>query len=176
MQFAVYGYKLLWVALLSNLIAMSIQLMSAKLGIATCKNLAEHIRNRFPSPIVWFYWIQAEIIAMATDIVAEFIGSALGFKMLFGISLLQGDLITGLVPFLILMLQNHGEQRLEIVIVAVCYILELMWAHPKSIDIIKGMVLFSFPTFDAVFLAAGIVGATIMPHVIYLHSALTQAN
>lgn len=112
---ASYGYKLLWVVVWANIMAMVIQLMSAKLGIATGKNLAEHIRDRFPRPAVWFYWIQAEIIAMATDL-AEFIGAAIGFKLLFGVSLLQGAVLTGVVTFLILMLQSRGQKPLELVI------------------------------------------------------------
>ncbi len=176
---ASYGYKLLWVVVWANVMAMVIQLMSAKLGIATGKNLAEHIRDRFPRPAVWFYWVQAEIIAMATDL-AEFIGAALGFKMLLGISLLQGAVLTGVATFLILMLQNRGQKPLELVIgglllfVAAAYIVELFFSQPKMSELMQGMALPSLPTADAVFLAAGVLGATIMPHVIYLHSSLTQ--
>ncbi len=178
---AAYGYKLLWVVVWANIMAMIIQLMSAKLGIATCKNLAEHIRDRFPRPAVWFYWVQAEIIAMATDL-AEFIGAALGFKLLLSISLLQGAVLTGVATFLILMLQSRGQKPLELVIgglllfVAAAYIVELFFSQPKVSELVTGMVLPSLPTSDAVFLAAGVLGATIMPHVIYLHSALTQAG
>lgn len=176
---AAYGYKLLWVVVWANIMAMLIQLMSAKLGIATGKNLAEHIRDRFPRPAVWFYWVQAEIIAMATDL-AEFIGAALGFKLLLGISLLQGAVLTGIATFLILMLQSRGQKPLELVIgglllfVAAAYIVELFFSQPKVSELVTGMALPSLPTSDAVFLAAGVLGATIMPHVIYLHSALTQ--
>lgn len=176
---AAYGYKLLWVVVWANIMAMVIQLMSAKLGIATGKNLAEHIRDRFPRPAVWFYWVQAEIIAMATDL-AEFIGAALGFKLLLGISLLQGAVLTGVATFLILMLQSRGQKPLEVVIgglllfVAAAYIVELFFSQPKVSELVMGMALPSLPTSDAVFLAAGVLGATIMPHVIYLHSALTQ--
>jgi manganese transport protein len=158
---------------------MVIQLMSAKLGIATGKNLAEHIRDRFPRPAVWFYWVQAEIIAMATDL-AEFIGAAIGFKLIFGVSLLQGAVLTGVVTFLILMLQNHGKKPLELVIgglllfVAAAYVIELFFSQPKITDLMQGLAVPSLPTADAVLLAAGVLGATIMPHVIYLHSSLTQ--
>ncbi|MEZ3499372.1 Nramp family divalent metal transporter [Pantoea sp. KPR_PJ] len=178
---AAYGYKLLWVVVWANIMAMIIQLMSAKLGIATGKNLAEHIRDRFPRPAVWFYWVQAEIIAMATDL-AEFIGAALGFKLLLGISLLQGAVLTGVATFLILMLQSRGQKPLELVIgglllfVAAAYIVELFFSQPKVSELVTGMALPSLPTSDAVFLAAGVLGATIMPHVIYLHSALTQGG
>jgi manganese transport protein len=178
---AAYGYKLLWVVVWANIMAMLIQLMSAKLGIATGKNLAEHIRDRFPRPAVWFYWVQAEIIAMATDL-AEFIGAALGFKLLLGISLMQGAVLTGIATFLILMLQSRGQKPLELVIgglllfVAAAYIVELFFSQPKVSELVMGMALPSLPTSDAVFLAAGVLGATIMPHVIYLHSALTQGD
>ena len=178
---ASYGYQLLWVVVWANVMAMLIQLMSAKLGIATGKNLAQHIRDRFPRPAVWFYWVQAEIIAMATDL-AEFIGAAIGFKLLFGISLLQGAVLTGIATFLILMLQSRGQKPLELVIgglllfVAAAYIVELFFSQPKVTDLLHGMAVPALPTADAVFLAAGVLGATIMPHVIYLHSSLTQCS
>ncbi|WP_413727918.1 Nramp family divalent metal transporter [Sodalis sp. RH19] len=176
---ASFGYRLLWVVVWANFMAMLIQLLSAKLGIATGKNLAEHIRDRFPRPAVWAYWIQAEIIAMATDL-AEFVGAAIGFKMLLGCSLLQGAIITGIATFLILMLQQRGQKPLELVIgglllfVAAAYIAELFFSQPNMAELGKGMLLPSLPNGDAVFLAAGVLGATIMPHVIYLHSSLTQ--
>ncbi|MTD28799.1 Nramp family divalent metal transporter [Erwinia sorbitola] len=178
---ASYGYTLLWVVVWANIMAMVIQLMSAKLGIATGKNLAEHIRDRFPRPAVWFYWVQAEIIAMATDL-AEFIGAAIGFKLVFGVSLLQGAMLTGVATFLILMLQSRGQKPLELVIgglllfVAAAYVIELFFSQPKVVDLLQGMAVPSLPTADAVLLAAGVLGATIMPHVIYLHSSLTQKN
>ncbi|AUX73295.1 Nramp family divalent metal transporter [Erwinia pyrifoliae] len=176
---ASYGYQLLWVVVWANVMAMVIQLMSAKLGIATGKNLAEHIRDRFPRPAVWFYWVQAEIIAMATDL-AEFIGAAIGFKLVFGVSLLQGAMLTGVATFLILMLQNRGQKPLELAIgglllfVAAAYVIELFFSQPKVVDLLQGMAVPALPTADAVLLAAGVLGATIMPHVIYLHSSLTQ--
>ena len=176
---ASYGYKLLWVVIWANIMAMVIQLMSAKLGIATGKNLCEHIRDRFPRPVVWFYWVQAEIIAMATDL-AEFIGAAIGFKLLFGVSLLQGAVLTGVATFLILMLQKRGQKPLELLIgglllfVAAAYVIELLFSQPQVVDLLQGMAVPSLPDSDSVLLAAGVLGATIMPHVIYLHSALTQ--
>lgn len=174
-----FGYKLLWVVVWANLMAMIVQLMSAKLGIATNKNLAEHIRDRFPRPAVWFYWIQAEIIAMATDL-AEFIGAALGFKLLLGLTLLEGAVVTGIITLLILSLQSRGQKPLEVTIcslllfVAGAYVLELVYTRPQPIDLLKGMIIPGLPDDQAVFLAAGVLGATIMPHVIYLHSSLTQ--
>ena len=178
---ASYGYQLLWVVVWANIMAMLIQLLSAKLGIATGKNLAEHIRDRFPRPAVWFYWVQAELIAMATDL-AEFIGAALGFKLLFGITLLQGAVITGGATFLILMLQSRGQKPLEWVIgamllfVAGAYVAEMIFSQPNPGGLIRGMALPVLPDSNALYLAAGVLGATIMPHVIYLHSALTQQD
>lgn len=176
---ASFGYQLLWVVVWANVMAMLIQLLSAKLGIATDKNLAEHIRDRFPRPIVWAYWVQAEIIAIATDL-AEFIGAAIGFKMLLGVSLLEGTVLTGIATFLILMLQKRGQKPLELVIgglllfVAAAYIVEMVFSQPQLSGLLRGMAIPDLPNSDAVFLAAGVLGATIMPHVIYLHSSLTQ--
>lgn len=112
---AAYGYQLLWVVVWANLMAMLIQLISAKLGIATGKNLAEHIRDRLPRPAVWAYSVQAEIIAMATDL-AAFIGAAIGFKLLLEVSLLEGAILTGIATFLILALQQRGQKPLEMII------------------------------------------------------------
>ena len=174
-----FGYKLLWVVVWANMMAMLIQILSAKLGIATGKNLAEQIRDHYPRPVVWLYWIQAEIIAMATDL-AEFIGAAIGFKLILGISLLQGAVLTGIATFLILMLQRRGQKPLEKVIgglllfVASAYIVELIFSQPNLVELGKGMLIPDLPNSEAVFLAAGVLGATIMPHVIYLHSSLTQ--
>lgn len=176
---ASFGYRLLWVVVWANLMAMVIQLLSAKLGIATGKNLPELIRDRFPRPVVWFYWVQAEIIAIATDL-AEFIGAAIGFKLLLGISLLQGAILTGIATFIILMLQRRGQKPLELVIggllifVAAAYIVELVFSRPSVAALAQGMIVPDLPNREAVFLAAGVLGATIMPHVIYLHSSLTQ--
>ena len=178
---ASYGYQLLWVVIWANLMAMIIQLLSAKLGIVSGKNLAEHIRDNFPKPVVWFYWVQAEIIAMATDI-AEFIGAALGFKLLFGVTLLEGAVISGIATCLILTLQQRGPKSLEWVIgamllfVAAAYVAELLFSQPKPKELLQGMIFPSLPDESALYLAAGVLGATIMPHVIYLHSALTQAG
>jgi len=176
-----FGYQLLWVVVWANIMAALIQVLSAKLGIATGKNLAEHIRDNYPKPVVWFYWIQAEIIAMATDL-AEFIGAAIGFKLILGISLLQGAVLTGIATFLILMLQNRGQKPLEIVIaglllfVAAAYLVELIFSRPDMVKLGEGMLIPSLPNSEAIFLAAGVLGATIMPHVIYLHSSLTQGQ
>jgi manganese transport protein len=148
---ASFGYKLLWVVVWANLMAMLIQMLSAKLGIATGKNLAEQIRDHYPRPAVWLYWVQAEIIAMATDL-AEFIGAAIGFKLILGVSLLQGAVLTGIATFLILMLQRRGQKPLEKVIgglllfVAAAYIVELIFSQPNLAQLGKGMVIPSLPT------------------------------
>ncbi len=176
-----FGYQLLWVVVWANIMAALIQVLSAKLGIATGKNLAEHIRDNYPKPMVWFYWVQAEIIAMATDL-AEFIGAAIGFKLILGISLLQGAVLTGIATFLILMLQSRGQKPLELVIaglllfVAAAYLVELIFSRPDMMALGEGMIIPSLPNSEAIFLAAGVLGATIMPHVIYLHSSLTQGQ
>ncbi|WDI79104.1 Nramp family divalent metal transporter [Candidatus Purcelliella pentastirinorum] len=176
---AAYGYTLLWVVTLANIMAILIQLMSAKLGIATNKNLAEHIRDNLPKPIVWFYWIQAEIIAIATDL-AEFLGATIGIKLITNISLSNSAIIVGILTFLILTIQKKGKKTLEIIIgillllVATAYLIELFYSKPKLSLLIKGLIIPSLPTTNSVFLSAGILGATIMPHVIYLHSSLTQ--
>lgn len=153
---ASFGYKLLWVVVWANLMAMLIQMLSAKLGIATGKNLAEQIRDHYPRPAVWLYWVQAEIIAMATDL-AEFIGAAIGFKLILGVSLLQGAVLTGIATFLILMLQRRGQKPLEKVIgglllfVAAAYIVELIFSQPNLAQLSKGMIIPSLPTSEAVF-------------------------
>lgn len=160
---ASFGYQLLWVVVWANLMAMLIQVLSAKLGIATGKNLAEQIRDHYPRPVVWFYWVQAEIIAMATDL-AEFIGAAIGFKLVLGVSLLQGAVLTGVATFLILMLQRRGQKPLEKVIgglllfVAVAYVVELIFSQPALAPLTKGLVIPTLPNGEAVFLAAGVLG------------------
>ena len=163
-----FGYQLLWVVVWANLMAMLVQTLSAKLGIVTGKK-----------PAVWAYWVQAEIIAMATDL-AEFIGAAVGFKLLLGVTLLEGAGITAVVTWGILMLQSRGQKPLEFVVgglllfVAAAYIVELVFSRPHLPSLLEGALFPGLPNSDAVYLAAGVLGATVMPHVIYLHSALTQ--
>jgi len=176
---AEYGYLLLWVILWANLMAMLIQSLSAKLGIATGKNLPEMIREHYPHPLVWLYWIQAEIIAMATEL-AEFLGAALGFYLLFDIPLIWAAGLTAVVTFAILSFERFGFRALEAVIaalvlaVALGYVVEIFLAQPNPVSIAKGLLIPQIPDTHALYLAAGILGATVMPHVIYLHSALTQ--
>src|SRR5438045_609632 len=174
-----YGYTLLWVIVASNLMAMLIQTLSAKLGIATGRNLPEVCRERFSRRTSVALWVQAELIAMATDL-AEFLGAALGLKLLLGIPLFPAAVLTGVITFLILALQRFGFRPLEAVITAfvavigVCYLGELWLAHPPLGTVAKHAVVPDFQGNESVLLAVGIIGATVMPHVIYLHSALTQ--
>ena len=177
---AKYGYLLLWVILVSNLMAMLIQTMSAKLGIATGMNLPEVCRQEFPRPVTIGLWIQAELIAMATDL-AEFIGAALGLNLLFGMPLLWAGALTGVFAFGLLALQTRGGFRhLEAAIVCLVGIIvagfafQMVHAHPDPAALAHGLFVPGFSGTESVLLAAGILGATVMPHVIYLHSALTQ--
>ena len=176
---AQFGYLLLWVILCSNLMAMLIQSMSAKLGIATGKNLPEICRERFPKPVSLGLWVQAEVIAMATDL-AEFIGAALALNLLFGVPLFPAGLITAVGAFAILALQRRGFRPLEAVIssmvgvIVIAFALQMFYAQPEGDRILAGLFTPQFAGTESVLLAAGILGATVMPHVIYLHSALTQ--
>ncbi len=175
---AKYGYLLLWVILAANLMAMLIQALSAKVGTATGRNLPELCREHFPRPVAWGLWVQAELIAMATDL-AEFIGAAIALNLLFGIPLLPAGLITAVVAFAILALQARGHRRFEVVIAGMLGVILLGFLYDtlhigfSASDAAGGFVP-SFAGTDSILLAAGILGATVMPHVIYLHSALTQ--
>ncbi len=175
---AKFGYLLLWVILTANLMGMVIQSMSAKLGIATGMNLPEVCRERFSRRTSVLLWLQAEAIAMATDL-AEFIGAAIGLNILFGIPLFPAALITSVAAFAILALQARGFRRLEAVIAAfigvivVAFAAQVFLADPNRSDVVHGFVP-GFEGSESVLLAVGILGATVMPHVIYLHSALTQ--
>lgn len=174
-----YGYLLLWVILFSNIMALVIQSLSAKLGIATGKNLAEVAREEFPKPVSIGLWIQGELVIMATDL-AEFIGAALGIYLLFGIPLLEASLIAAVGSFAILELQRRGYRSLEagitgmLFIVVLSFIVQTFFAKPDVPSLLHGLFTPQFDGMDSVILAAGILGATVMPHAIYLHSALTQ--
>jgi manganese transport protein len=178
---AQFGYTLVWVVVASNLMAMLIQTLSAKLGIATGHNLAEVCRLRFSRPIVLTMWVLMELVAMATDL-AEFLGAALGFNLLLGIPLWIAGLLTAVVTFLILGLQRRGFRPLEIVIsvmlgvIAVCYIIETFLDKPHWGQVLRHAVVPQFAGAESVLLASGILGATVMPHVIFLHSSLTQGR
>ena len=177
---AKYGYMLLWVILAANLMAMLIQSFSAKLGIATGMNLAEVCRDQFPKPVTVALWLQAELIAMATDL-AEFLGAAIGLNLLFGVPLLPAGVITGVFAFALLALQTRGGFRhMEAAIVClvgvivVGFAFQMLHADPSPPGIAHGLLVPTFSGTESVLLASGILGATVMPHVIYLHSALTQ--
>ncbi len=175
-----FGYLLLWVVAVANLIAMLIQYLSAKLGIVSEHNLAENVRIHYPRPLAWGMWIQAELIAMSTDI-AEFLGAAIGLNLLFGVPLLAAGLITGVIAFGILGLQTRGFRSFELAITALLgiifagFVYETLHIGPSVHDSLGGLV----PHLDgssSIYLAVGIIGATVMPHVIYLHSALTNGR
>jgi len=176
---AEFGYTLLWVLVASNLSAMLIQALSAKLGIATGLNLAELCRERSPRPVTLAMWALMEIVAMATDL-AEFLGAALGFHLLFGTPLWVGGFLTAVTTMVMLGLERYGFRPLEAVITALvgvvgaCYVIETILDRPDWGDVIRHAVTPGFAGSESVLLATGILGATVMPHVIFLHSALTQ--
>jgi manganese transport protein len=175
---AKYGYLLLWVLLSANLMAMLIQNLSAKIGLATGRNRPELCRDHFPRPVSWGLWIQAELIAMATDL-AEFVGAAIALNLLFGVPLFPAGLITAVAAFGILALQGMGYRRFEAVIAGLLGLIILGFLYDTlSIGFDTGQAAKGFiPGFagtDSILLATAILGATVMPHVIYLHSALTQ--
>jgi manganese transport protein len=178
---AQFGYVLLWVVMASNLMAMLIQALSAKLGIATGLNLAEHCRAHFPEPVVWGMWLLMEIVAIATDL-AEFLGAALGFNLLFGIPLWLAGILTAVATFLILGLERYGFRPLEAVIsvlvgiIAASYLIETVLDKPDWGQVLFHAVVPQFSGPESVLLATGILGATVMPHVIFLHSSLTQGR
>jgi manganese transport protein len=175
-----FGYELLWVVLAANLMAMLIQYLSAKLGIATDHDLPEVVRARYRRSFTWVMWVQAELMAMSTDI-AEFLGAALGLNLLFGVPLLPAGLITGVIAFAILELQTHGFRRFELAITALLgiillgFLYETLRIGPSAHASLRGL-LPGLSGGGAVYLAVGIIGATVMPHVIYLHSALTSGR
>ena len=174
-----YGYQLLWVVLLANLAAMLFQAMSAKLGIVTRRNLAELCRQQFSPRIVVSMWVASEVAAMATDL-AEFLGGALGISLLFHLSLLCGLSITAVVTFAVLQLDKRGFRPLERVITALVGVVglsclcEVVFASPDWHAALFHTVVPQLRDRSALTLAAGIIGATIMPHTLYLHSGLTQ--
>jgi len=178
---AQFGYLLLWVIVASNLMAMLIQTLSAKLGIATGMNLAEQCRAHFPRPVVIAMWLLMELVAMATDL-AEFLGAALGFQLLMGIPLFVGALLTAVATMLILGMERYGFRPLEAVIsamvgmIALCYLLETIIVKPDWGLVAYHAVVPHFSGAESVLLASGILGATVMPHAIFLHSALTQGR
>ncbi len=176
-----FGLMLLWVILAANLMAMLLQSLSAKLGIATGKNLAEQCRERLPRWLVMVMWIVAEIAAMATDL-AAFLGATLGFALLFGIPLWLGVILTAIATIIILSLERYGFRPLEAVItalvgvIAVSYVAEMALVRPPFGQVLVHSVVPQLAGTESVLLAVGIIGATVMPHVIFLHSSLTQSR
>lgn len=176
---AQFGYLLLWVVVLANVVAMLFQALSAKLGIVTGRSLAQLCRTHFPRPLVYAMWIGSEVAAMATDL-AESLGAAIGLSLLFGLPLLPGLLITFGATYTMLLLQGRGFRPLEMLIAAfiavivVCYVIELFVAPPNWRLFAYHAVVPQLAGPDSVTLAVGIIGATVMPHAIYLHSSLTQ--
>lgn len=174
-----FGYRLLWVIVLANLMAMLIQNMSAKLGIATGKNLPEMCRKYFPAWLSYVMWGFSEVAAMATDI-AEFLGATLGLNLLFHIPMIIATLVTGVTTYLILMMERMGFRPLEkfiaafVIVIALCYLLETILAKPQFGQIVYHSVVPWIGGKDSVLLAVGVIGATVMPHAVYLHSGLTQ--
>jgi manganese transport protein len=178
---AKYGYTLLWVVLAANLIAMLFQALSAKLGIVTGRNLAEMCREHFPRPLVWAMWVVSEIAAMATDL-AEFLGGAIGLSLLFQMPLFAGMAVTAAVTYGVLMFEGFGFRPIELIIggmvsiIAFCYVVELFIAPVDWASAAVHTVLPQIPDAEALLLSVGIIGATVMPHAVYLHSGLTQAR
>jgi manganese transport protein len=174
-----FGYMLLWVVLAANLMAMLVQSMSAKLGIATGRSLPEVCRDRFPFRAVVLLWLQAEAIAMATDL-AEFVGAALGLHLVFGLSLWVSAVLTGVAAFTILGMQVWGFRRLEatltglVTVVVLAFGLEMLRSRASVSGMARGLFVPQVSGSGSALLAVGIIGATVMPHVIYLHSSLTQ--
>jgi manganese transport protein len=178
---AKYGYSLLWVVVAANLVAMLFQALSAKLGIVTGQNLAELSRERFPQPVPLLMWIASEIAAMATDL-AEFIGGAIGLSLLTGTSLFSGMVATAIITYAILVFGGANFRRIELAIgafvavIGICYLVELLIAPVNWGAALHGMMTPRIADSGALTLAVGIVGATVMPHAIYLHSSLTQSR
>jgi len=178
---AKYGYELLWVVFAANLIAMLFQALSAKLGIVTGRNLAEMCRDEFPPAVVWMMWVVSELAAMATDL-AEFLGGAIGFALLFQMPLLVGMAITACIAYGILMFERSGFRPIELIIgsfvgfIALCYLIAIFIAPIDWGTAAFYTVVPQIADAGALLLAVGIIGATVMPHAVYLHSALTQAR
>jgi manganese transport protein len=176
-----YGYTLLWVVLLANLIAMVFQALSAKLGIVTGRNLAQVCRDQWPRPVVCAMWVVSEIAAMATDL-AEFLGGAIGLALLFGMPLIYGMLVTGVIVYGILMFERFGFRPVELIIgnlvvlIAICYLIEMLIAPVDWRAAALHTVVPQIPDGEALLLCVGIIGATVMPHAVYLNSGLTQGR
>lgn len=178
---ALFGYNLLWVVVLANLMAMLFQSLSSKLGIVTGKNLAELCRENLSRPAVYGMWGVSEVAAMATDL-AEFLGASLGLNLLFHIPLLYATGVTGLATYGVLMLERYGFRPLEAIIgglvgvIALCYVVETFLSRPSLGQVAYHALVPWLHGAGSILLTAAIVGATVMPHVVYLHSGLTQGR
>jgi manganese transport protein len=178
---AAYGYSLLWVVVIANVVAMLFQALSAKLGLVTGRNLAEHCRDRFPAPVVWSMWAVSEVAAMATDL-AEFVGGAIGFSLLFHLPLMPSMAVVAVVTYALLTLERRGFRPMELAIgalvavIGVCYLAEMFIAPVDWSAAALGSVTPRLADAQALTIAVGVIGATVMPHAIYLHSALTQVR
>lgn len=176
-----FGYKLLWVIILANLMAMLLQNMSAKLGIATGKNLPEVCRKYMPKPLTYVMWVVSELAAMATDL-AEFLGATLALNLLFGMPMIYAVIITGIVTYLILMLERYGFRPLEkfiasfAMLIGLSYLVETILSKPNFTQVAYHSVVPWIGNNQSIMLAVGIIGATVMPHALYLHSSLTQGR
>jgi manganese transport protein len=176
-----FGYSLLWVVLLANLVAMLFQALSAKLGIVTGRNLAELCREQFPRPAVYVMWGVSEVAAMATDL-AEFLGGAIALALLFKLPLMAGMTITAIVTYGILLIEKNGFRPMELVIgalvgvIGLCYLAEMFITPVSWGQVAWHTIVPSVPGAEALTISAGIVGATVMPHAIFLHSGLTQGR
>jgi manganese transport protein len=175
-----YGYTLIWVIVLANLMAMLVQYLSAKAGVATGRDLPELCREFLPRPVSRGLWVQAEVVAMATDL-AEFVGAAVGLHLLFGVPLFPAGLITAVVAFAVLALEQRGYRKFELAIVALLgivllgFLYDLLVIGFAPVDAAAGLVP-RLAGGDSLVLVCGIIGATVMPHVVYLHSALTKSR
>jgi manganese transport protein len=175
---AKYGFLLVWVLLAANAMAMLVQYLSAKVGIVTGRNLPELCREHFPRPVTWGLWVQAEVVAIATDL-AEFVGAAVALNLLFDVPPFAAGLMTAVVAFALLALQTRGYRKFELAIAALLgivllgFVYDLLQVDVDGGSFASGLVP-SFSGTDSILLAVGILGATVMPHVVYLHSALTQ--
>jgi manganese transport protein len=178
---AKYGYRLLWVVLVANLIAMLFQSLSAKLDIVTGRNLAELCREQFPKPIVVAMWVVSEVAAMATDL-AEFLGGAIGLALLFKMPLIYGMGVTAVITYGILMFESRGFRPVELIIgslvaiIGLCYLIEIFIVPVDWGSALLHSVKPEIPDADALLICVGIIGATVMRHAVYLHSGLTQAR
>ena len=178
---AKFGYQLLWVVLIANLVAMLFQALSAKLGIVTGRNLAELCRDTFPRPVVFLMWIASEVAAMATDL-AELLGAAIGLSLLLHLSLMISLIVAGLATYGILVIHGSGFRSMELMIgslvglIGLCYVAEIFLAPPDWGQVLYHTFVPHLGNAESILLAVGIVGATVMPHTIYLHSNLTQSR